>query len=122
MPVSKTAGKVARWAGRQIWKAITTQASPIEIGIPGLRQREINSSRVIYDDYIRSAKWRKRAQVAKVAAGHRCQICYTPESEAVLHTHHRTYRNLGNEKPEDLIVLCEDCHFLFHRHRRLWHP
>ncbi len=28
--------------------------------------------------------------------------------------HHLTYKNLGNEGKEDLIVLCEDCHRLVH--------
>lgn len=27
-----------------------------------------------------------------------------------LHVHHRTYERLGEELPEDLVVLCEVCH------------
>ena len=29
-------------------------------------------------------------------------------------THHLSYNDLCNEKPEDLIVLCEDCHYSVH--------
>ena len=28
--------------------------------------------------------------------------------------HHRTYDNLGDEEPEDLVVLCRKCHATFH--------
>ena len=27
-----------------------------------------------------------------------------------LHTHHKTYKNLGNERPADLVVLCASHH------------
>lgn len=29
--------------------------------------------------------------------------------EALERTHHRTYENIGNERNEDLIVLCDRC-------------
>lgn len=31
-----------------------------------------------------------------------------------LHLHHITYKNLFNEKPEDLILLCAVCHMKEH--------
>ncbi len=45
-----------------------------------------------------------------------CEKCH---SEIDLEVHHKTYNNVGNEKPEDVIVLCEPCHCLLHRERRL---
>jgi hypothetical protein len=32
-----------------------------------------------------------------------------------LQVHHKTYIRLTKERMEDLIVLCEDCHYLFHK-------
>jgi len=68
---------------------------------------------VEYYRYIASADWRKRSEEAKRRAGYRCQLCNRHQSEIQIHTHHRTYVRLGNELPEDLTVLCKDCHALF---------
>ena len=65
-----------------------------------------------YSDYLRSEHWKKTRIGALERAKHRCQVC---TSENNLHVHHRTYGNIGNEQPEDLIVLCRGCHYLFHK-------
>jgi 5-methylcytosine-specific restriction endonuclease McrA len=46
-------------------------------------------------------------------AGHKCQTCGT--RDARLDVHHNSYENYGDERPQDLTVLCERCHGLFHR-------
>ena len=33
-----------------------------------------------------------------------------------LHLHHRNYKDCGNEQKEDVITLCETCHFLVHKY------
>ena len=70
-----------------------------------------------YYDYIRSEEWRDKAEAAKARAGYRCQVCNTPDSMAGLEAHHRTYERLGNELPEDITVLCGDCHSIFESQR-----
>ena len=67
-----------------------------------------------YKTYIRSDEWRDRATAAKERAGWRCQTCNVPDNQAVLHAHHRTYERLGNEEPNDITVLCAECHAKFH--------
>lgn len=69
-----------------------------------------------YHEYIASDEWAARSKEAKEDAKWRCQVC---NGSGVLHTHHRTYDNLGEEEPEDLIVLCASCHKLFHDNGRL---
>jgi len=69
------------------------------------------ASAVDYDEYIQSEEWFARAYAAKVRAGHRCQVCYSPDK---IQAHHRTYDRLGNELPTDITVLCDKCHKLFH--------
>lgn len=39
-----------------------------------------------------------------------------------LDVHHRTYERLGNESPDDLTVLCRDCHKLFSQNGKLSRP
>jgi replicative DNA helicase len=46
-------------------------------------------------------------------AGHRCQVCNSPDK---LDVHHRTYERVGQEQLDDLTVLCDRCHGLFHEH------
>jgi len=68
-----------------------------------------------YKSYIKSDKWRAKSSKAKRKAKRRCQLCGA--TDVVLDTHHNTYKNLGHEKPEDLIVLCQSCHTKFHEQK-----
>ena len=77
------------------------------------------SANVNYYAYIRSLEWRAKADAAKRRAGYRCLVCNRPSSQVVLNAHHRTYERLGNEIPEDITVLCEDCHKLYERNKRI---
>ncbi len=71
----------------------------------------IDPNKKEYHEYLKSETWKERSKQAKENAGWKCQLC---NKEGVLHTHHRTYENLGHEKDGDLIVLCSDCHAKFH--------
>jgi hypothetical protein len=33
-----------------------------------------------------------------------------------LEAHHRTYEHMGDEMPEDITVLCHNCHSLYSRY------
>ena len=74
----------------------------------------IKPNKINYKVYITSDEWIDRATKAKEDAGWRCQLCNRHKDEITLHAHHRTYENLGNEKPGDITVLCADCHSKFH--------
>lgn len=77
---------------------------------------------VDYHEYIKTEAWRERAEAAKQRVGHRCQICNRPATRVTLDVHHRTYERLGNERPEDLTVLCRGCHELYAKNRRIPSP
>ena len=64
-----------------------------------------------YEQYIKSDEWKKRREWALTFWNRRCAICFGRDN---LHVHHRTYKRLGCENLNDLIVLCERCHELFH--------
>ena len=77
-----------------------------------------------YREYIQSPAWqvvRKRYFASKLPK--ECYVCdkrYRPG----FHLHHRTYKNLGNERLMDLLLLCpfchEDTHGLVHGGTNLW--
>src|SRR5262245_25955062 len=59
--------------------------------------------------HVRMGTWQWEAEraLALERAGYKCDNC---GSEARLVVHHRDYDRLGDEWPEDLRVLCWDCH------------
>jgi len=69
--------------------------------------------REIYNKYIQSNKWRKKALVRKSLDGSRCIVCDKDES---IEVHHMTYSHLCNEPINHLITLCIECHERLHGH------
>lgn len=81
------------------------------------RQSEAETARrEEYDRYMASPEWQRRRAVAIRKAGGRCQVC---NEGGELEVHHRTYERFGAEMEDDLTVLCEGCHELYERHKRL---
>jgi len=60
-----------------------------------------------YHRYLRSSHWEQIRTSALQRAGFVCDLCGTTSD---LEVHHLTYDNIGHELPEDLVVLCHDCH------------
>lgn len=60
-----------------------------------------------YQAYIRSQKWRQKAERVKKRDNYRCQTCLSQED---LEVHHKTYEHLYEEPMKDLITLCKFCH------------
>ena len=107
---------------------------------------------VVYHDYIASDAWKQRRVAAlnrsssRVSAAYlglpRCEFCgqcgtrhknsrsrldfkarqFRVEQSNGLHVHHVTYERLGDEHPDDLIVLCTDiCYYDdYDRRYRAW--
>ncbi len=63
-------------------------------------------------EYFETPEWRAKSSRAKIRAGNRCQVC--GRSDVQLETHHNSYERLGEELPVDLVVLCRDCHQIYH--------
>ena len=59
-----------------------------------------------YALYLESPEWKNKAQACKDRDVN-CKLC---GSASKLQAHHITYDNLYNEKLEDLITLCFECH------------
>lgn len=68
-----------------------------------------------YADYINSYDWQVKADDMRRRAMNKCQRCGRgPRPFRRLQVHHKTYKNLRRERPEDLEVLCEACHRALH--------
>ena len=72
--------------------------------------------RLPYNVFLRTAYWFAVSTKVKSLAGMRCQVCNMPNQ---IQVHHRTYDSHGEEHRNlyDLVVLCGDCHGLFHGHK-----
>jgi hypothetical protein len=72
--------------------------------------------RMPYRYFLETAYWFAVSSVVKSNAGMRCNVC---NSDYKIQVHHRTYDNHGYEHKHmnDLVVLCDYCHGLFHGHK-----
>ena len=59
-----------------------------------------------YKDYLKSYLWKSKAKWMKECFPN----CYICGSSKRLEVHHKTYENIGNEKSQELLVLCRKCH------------
>jgi hypothetical protein len=75
------------------------------------REREHQLRTMPYKEYLQTPEWQERRKAALKRAGHSCQVC---NRRRQLHVHHRTYERRGVELNRDLIVLCDECHALYH--------
>lgn len=65
-----------------------------------------------YVDYLQTEHWKSVRKKALYRAEFSCQLCNAKGGR--LDVHHRTYERLGEEKWNDLIVLCRPCHKKHH--------
>ena len=75
-------------------------------------KQEGKSFKEIYHAYLKTKAWEGRAVECKVRSKYQCAVCTSNKNIAA---HHRTYDHVFNEKSEDLICLCGDCHSKFHK-------
>jgi hypothetical protein len=69
-----------------------------------------------YEEYLQTPHWKRKREERLRAVGYRCQLCNRPASKVILDVHHRTYERRGEERDEDLTVLCRECHYRHHEH------
>lgn len=65
--------------------------------------------------YLATEHWRRTRMQALVHANCMCERCGRGEDEVILDVHHKPgHYFLGEEQPDDLVVLCRECHELEH--------
>jgi len=65
-----------------------------------------------YLEYLASEHWRQRRAHSFALAMGICAGC----GRKAEHIHHRTYDRLGDERDDDLVAVCHDCHRDIHLH------
>jgi 5-methylcytosine-specific restriction endonuclease McrA len=65
-----------------------------------------------YDKYLLTIHWISFKTSAILFARKECQLCGNNKEE--LNVHHKTYENRGCETFLDVVVLCKNCHAIFH--------
>jgi hypothetical protein len=78
---------------------------------PGARLTDAH--RAAYQAYLRTPQWAERRARALKKAKNKCSMC---SSKKNLECHHRTYERIGQERDEDLLIICSVCHGAHHGH------
>jgi hypothetical protein len=73
-----------------------------------------------YNAHIQSSKWRNMRRERLAATGHRCERCGRLNVRLCLH--HKTYARFGRELPNDVLLLCCQCHRPADQKRRAMTP
>ena len=108
----------AEWIGEGFGLTISELQAIMEGKAREALEARISELRSLpYRDYLQSPEWKERSALARQRAGFRCQVCNAINVQ--LNVQHRTYERLGNEADEDLTVLCQPCHQIFHENGRL---
>jgi 5-methylcytosine-specific restriction endonuclease McrA len=71
-----------------------------------IRTRMSKRWRPDYHAYIRSFRWKRKADHIRHKDGYRCRDC----DQGGWEVHHLTYDRLGFELDSDLVTLCRSCH------------
>jgi len=69
--------------------------------------KQLTDKQKIYRKYLQSSEWIELKIDLFEKRGKKCEKC---DSKYNIQVHHLTYRNVFNEEPEDLIILCAKCH------------
>lgn len=63
-----------------------------------------------YQDYLNTRHWQELRQRYHLK-GAVCGICKCP---GAMHLHHKTYKRIGRELKQDVVLLCSVCHQFIH--------
>lgn len=94
------------------WTAQNPDWTDIPVAIQQRAQIAMILREIARDDYegwyLRTPHWHQVSRWRKKIARFRCEV--SDQHTGILDVHHKTYDHLGCEPPEDLEVLCRECH------------
>lgn len=67
-----------------------------------------------YAAYLASDQWWRKRLACLKDYGFRCQVCGCTSWRRIIDVHHLHYKNVGNERREDLVPLCSAHHKAIH--------
>jgi len=75
-----------------------------------------------YKKYLQSKHWKNiKIRYANSKLNHNCVVCGVLKETKYMHHHHKSYKRIGNERLNDIIILCEQCHSQAHNVLRIEH-
>ena len=83
----------------------------VELKVLDKKRAESVIGKEQYQEYIKSKLWIATRERILKRDHYNCVLCGASTN---LRVHHITYENLGAEKDEDLVTLCNSCHGLVH--------
>ena len=79
-----------------------------------IKKKRIFTSEEYQEEYLKSEWWIKRRDKYVKLVGSKCEECGKRGQDV----HHQSYRNLWDEKDEDLMFLCRKCHENKHKKKQ----
>ena len=74
---------------------------------------------VAHKKHLRSEYWKSLRHKAQLRAAFKCEVCGELEIATYglepFHLHHKTYKNFGKEKLDDVMYMCPECHVEEHK-------
>lgn len=71
---------------------------------------------MLYQEYFTSYEWNEKRNSVIARCNGICEKCHTNK---VIHIHHLTYIDFGNESLDQLMGLCEKCHQSYHPNKTI---
>lgn len=90
----------------RIPRLAVSQAYNVPLGSTVYQKRKLP-----YPEYLETKHWKQVRKAALKAIGHKCQLCGKKKR---LNVHHNNYQCLWKETLRDVVILCRDCHKIFH--------
>lgn len=76
------------------------------------KSQKTKDRRKEYREYLKSDAWQQKRAMMFGLRGRKCEKC--DATDVTLQIHHLTYANIFNEPPEDLQIVCIECHEKIH--------
>jgi 5-methylcytosine-specific restriction endonuclease McrA len=83
-------------------------------GVVAIEVKDTGQVFKTYKDYLKSFYWNDKVKAFKAHLNFKgvCPKCRKKRKS--IDVHHRTYKNVGNEPFEDLVIMCSACHSKLH--------
>lgn len=74
-------------------------------------EEDIKIPYINYRNYLQTKHWKNIRNKIRNKYNGKCQICCSTNN---INVHNNTYERIGKEDENDLILLCQECHEIFH--------
>lgn len=102
--------RAGRRLGLPLLVSLDAHARDLDRRIEAIRSAPLPARDAAYVQHMASDSWRVFADEQRLHAGFRCEWPTCRVRDHDLTVHHLHYDRLGQERPQDVLVLCPICH------------